>query len=126
MIMRILITLALTAAGVVRIAGGGLAEGIGFIAGSLIVGALLGRRDYRLRRREAAGEVVHDERDFYVAGKAAVFTVRLVLAALTAALLVSLFLSGAQVGPLQILLGIAAAFVSGSYTLSYLLIRRRT
>ena len=126
MIMRILITLALVAAGAVRIASGGLADGIGFIAASLITFVLLSRRTHRLKQREVRGEVVHDERDLYVAGKAAIFTVRFILAALTVALLASLLVSGARVGPLQGGLGVATAFVSGSYFFSYLLIRKRT
>jgi hypothetical protein len=126
MIMRILITLALVAAGAVRIASGGVAEGVGFIAGSVITCALLGRRTHRLRQQEARGEVVHDERDAYAAGKAAIFTVRFILAALTLVLLSSLFVSGARVGPLQGGLGVATVFVSGSYFFSYLLIRKRT
>lgn len=126
MIMRVLITLALVAAGVVRMTSGDMPEGIGFIAGSVIAGVLLGRRDHRLRQREERGEIIHDERDFYVAGRAAMFTVRLVLAVLTAARLLSLFAEGARVGPLQALLGAGTALVSGSYFLSYLLIRRRS
>jgi hypothetical protein len=126
MIMRILITLALVAAGAVRIAGGDLAEGLGFIAGSVIAFAVLGRRTLRLKQKQARGEVLHDERDYFTAGKAAVFTVRLVLAALTVALLLSLFAGGAHIGPLQALLGLTAAFVSGCYFFAYLLIRRRS
>jgi uncharacterized membrane protein len=126
MIMRILITLALVAAGTVRIAGGDPAEGVGFIAASLIMFALLSRRTLRRRQRETRGEVLQDERDLFVAGRAAIFTVRFVLAVLTAALLASLFAGGARIGPLQGILGLAAALVSGSYFFSYLLIRRRS
>ena len=83
-------------------------------------------QDPSAQQREVRGEVVHDERDLYVAGKAAIFTVRFILAALTVALLASLLVSGARVGPLQGGLGVATAFVSGSYFFSYLLIRKRT
>ena len=80
----------------------GVAEGIGFIAASLITFTVLSRRTIG----SSSG--------------------KLGAAALTVALLFSLFVSDAQIGPLQALLGPATAFVSGTYFISYILIRKRT
>ena len=88
-VVYVLFVIALIAAGVVRICADDVVSGTSFLVASLgvfTVTKVLERR--RVRQSEESGMVPYDERDESRAGKAALFTLRILLLLLTMTMLI--------------------------------------
>ena len=101
------------------------AVGIGLTAGSAAGGAAELLRIRRQRRILAAGDVLYDERDVQIAGRAAIMTVRVLMGVLSLALLAVVVTDFSWNPPLLPVLGILMGMIYLTYSLGYVIRRRR-
>ncbi len=124
--VQVVFIVAMIIAGAVRIAAGDVASGSSFLIAGLgvVTVASIGRRRKR-RRAEEREMVLYDERDVMMAGKAALFTVRVTLFILSGVMLVTFAVNPDWEIPVIFSLGIVLFLSSALLRVSYLIYRRQ-
>lgn len=124
-VVYVMLVIALIAAGAVRICAGDVVSGTSFLVTCLVVftaAKVLERR--RVRKSKESGMVPYDERDEARAGKAALFTLRILLLLLTVTMLIVYMVGMNWEIPVIIPVGIILFLASFILRVSYWILNR--